>query len=147
MAMQKKAHRRGKLTLGMVAGAVLTGVLGGAVIAGARSEPTVYDESGDPVPHTQIDYPVNENGDTYGTAKDLVYLEDFPKLLRVLGDHGIEGYVYLDDVLGEAPASPEEAVRQQEARIQAEKDGTAEPRVLTVYAADGKTPLDTLTCG
>ncbi len=51
------------------------------------------------------------------------------------------------DFLSEAPASPEEAILQQEKREEAIRNGTYQPSVLTVYAFDGKTVLDTLTKG
>lgn len=148
MAMQKhQRHTVRRHLLGALAGAVLAGALGGAVLAGARGGPTVFDADGQPVPHMHTDYPVNSSGQTYGTAKDAVYIEDYPQLLAAIGDHGISGYIYLADMLGEDPASPQEAIRQQEARQQAIRDGTYHPRVIPVYDADGKTQVDTMTCG
>lgn len=119
-----------------------------AVAAGlSNDQGSILNSDGFVVPHEQASYALNQNGQTYGTAKDAVYIEDYPELMAAVGDHGIEGYVYLCDFLGEDPASPEEAMIQQEKREEAIRNGTYQPSVLKVYASDGKTVLDTLTKG
>ena len=109
--------------------------------------PAVYDENHAPVPHRAADYPVNEHGQTYGVLKDVTYAEDSPELIAVMGEHGIAGYIYLSDYWEEDPASPEEALRREAEIETAKQNGTYQPGKVTVYASDGRTPLDTLTFG
>lgn len=92
-------------------------------------------------PHVRGDYEINENGQTYGSAPDSVYPEDFPDLISVIGDNGKQGYVYKEDYIGDLPDSPEEAEKIAEAQ----HNGTYEPRTVNVYASDGKTVIDTFT--
>lgn len=99
------------------------------------------------VEHTDFDYAVNADEQTYGSCADAVYIEDYPDLVAVQGDDDKKGYVYKEDLLGEEPSCPEEAVRMMEEREKAIADGTYTPDVYTVYASDGKTPIDTFTVG
>ena len=92
-------------------------------------------------PHADVGYQINENDQTYGTAPDSVYPEDYPDLISVIGDNGKQGYLYKEDYFGDIAMSPEEAVKITEAQ----RSGTYEPRTLNVYASDGKTVLDTFT--
>ncbi len=89
-----------------------------------------------------VDFPVNEVGQTYGSALDANIPEGFsgtteemkvfyPDLILAQNTEGIEGYITLDDFFGEDPPSPEAAA----------------PRTLdgvTLYAQDGKTILGTM---
>lgn len=61
--------------------------------------------------------------------------------MAVIGDHGKQGYVYRDELLGTPPSSPEEAVEQQKSI----ENGTYTPKVYNVYESDGETIIDTLT--
>ena len=92
-------------------------------------------------PHATVDYEINENGQTYGTTPDSVYLEDYPDLISVIGNNGKQGYIYKEDYIGDLPDSPEEAEKIAEAQ----HNGTDEPRTFNVYASDGKTVIDTFT--
>ena len=92
-------------------------------------------------PHADVGYQINENDQTYGTAPDSVYPEDYPDLISVIGDNGKQGYIYKEDYFGDIAMSPEEAEKIAEAQ----RSGTYEPRTLNVYASDGKTVLDTFT--
>lgn len=95
-----------------------------------------------PAPHVEGNYEVNENGQTYGVCVDSAYIEDAPDLQLAMGDNGIEGYVYTEDLLHKGAAkNPEEAV----ALMEAKKNGTYEPVVMNVYESDGVTVIDTLT--
>ncbi|MDE6425062.1 MAG: hypothetical protein K2K89_02855 [Ruminococcus sp.] len=95
-----------------------------------------------PAPHVEGNYEVNENGQTYGVRVNSPYFEDFPDLQPVLGDHGIEGYAYTEDLLHKGAAkNPEEALAQMEAKA----NGTYEPVVINVYESDGVTVIDTFT--
>ena len=92
-------------------------------------------------PHVTGNYEINENGQTYGTTPDSVYLEDYPDLISVIGDNGKQGYIYKEDYIGDLPDSPEDAEKIAEAQ----HNGTYEPRTVNVYASDGKTVIDTFT--
>lgn len=107
------------------------------------SQPVVYKdkEMTQAIPHTKVQYEVNENGQTYGTDVESPYIDDLPDLMSVIGDHGKQGYVYRDELLGDPPSSPEEALEQQKSI----ENGTYTPKVYNVYEADGETIIDTLT--
>lgn len=92
-------------------------------------------------PHVRGNYEINENGQTYGTTPNSVYLEDYPDLISVIGDNGKQGYIYKEDYIGDLPDSPDDAEKIAEAQ----HNGTYEPRTVNVYASDGKTVIDTFT--
>jgi hypothetical protein len=75
--------------------------------------------------------PVDVDGD--GLISDQGE-ERLPALILAVGDSGIEGYVRLADLEGDAPTSPEEALEQSN-----------DLRVIPVYAEDGVTVIDQLT--
>jgi hypothetical protein len=87
-------------------------------------------------------YNANDRGQTYGKApldRHDFSESDFPDLVAVVGDHGVEGYVRSHELADDPnanPATPEEALA-----IQAK----AEDRILPVFAADGRTQVDTFT--
>ena len=95
------------------------------------------------VEHSKNDYEVNCNGQTYGSGFNVTYVEDLPDLISVVGDNGKVGYVRTDEFLGDAPSSPEEAMKIQESL----DNGTYKPIVYNVYSSDGKTIIDTFTEG
>ena len=139
-----KRKREPKLSVVLLAAAITIASLGTAMIAYAKitSPPVYHDkEMTQIVPHTYVDYEVNENGQTYGTDIDSPYVEDLPDLMAVIGDHGKQGYVYRDELLGDPPSSPEEAVEIQKSI----ENGTYIPKVLNVYESDGETIIDTIT--
>lgn len=43
-------------------------------------------------------YPINSNGKTYGSAMNVVD-NNFPDLIAVKGENGVEGYIHKDDFL------------------------------------------------
>ncbi len=92
-------------------------------------------------PDYHPDYPVNENGQTYGTTKNANYIEDYPDLIAVIGDSGKHGYIYRAYFLGDVPSSLEEAVEIENTI----RNGTYVPRSVKVYDADGVTVIDTFT--
>ena len=107
------------------------------------NEVVMYDPvTNEPIPHISSDYyEVNENGQTYGVIADVVYKSDYPDLIGVIGDNGNVGYVYTSEFEGEAPSSPEEAIRMQKEREMAGNP----PIVINVYESDGETVIDTFT--
>jgi len=77
-------------------------------------------------------FPGDKNGD--GKISDTGR-ERIPALVAAVGDHGVAGYVRANDVFcTPAPASPAAA-------LAAEEKG----QVIPVYAANGRTIVDTLT--
>lgn len=107
-------------------------------------EPMVYNaETDELVPYEKPVYEVNEYGQTFGSTMDVIYVSDYPDLIAVLGDNGIEGYAYQADLDGEKPSCPEEAAKMME---EAEKNGFPK-RVINVYDSDGRTVIDTFTIG
>lgn len=93
-----------------------------------------------------VDFPVNEAGQTYGSALDVNVPEDFsgtteemkafyPDLILAENAEGVEGYITLDDFFGEEPPSPEAAAA---GAYNSTLDG------VTLYAQDGKTILGTM---
>ncbi len=113
-------------------------------VAADRRNNTVYcdDEmTQELVPQIQKDYKLNSSGKSYGTGAAAAYVEDLPDLIRVIGDNGVEGYVYAAEMIGEAPSSPEEAIRIQEERIANNDTET----IINVYDCEGKNIIDTFT--
>lgn len=56
------------------------------------------------------DYAVNKNNQTYGTAGGVETGDELPDLIAAIGEDGTKGYVRADDLYGNLPSSPEEAV-------------------------------------
>ncbi len=86
---------------------------------------------------------MNENGETYGIETNSPYMSDQPDLIPAIGDNGKQGYVRNSELIGEAPSSPEEAIRIQEER----RANGNPPMVVNVYESDGVTVIDTFTIG
>lgn len=120
-----------------------TGIVTYAVSSSSESGPKLYDDSEMKIEVTydKPDYPVNQDGLTYGADKPelLIDIKDRPDLQLVVGDNGIEGYCYKEDLFDfSSPSSPEEALRLQEERKNTKK-------IINVYKNDGKTVIDTFT--
>jgi len=86
-------------------------------------------------------YPVNENGQTYGSAADAISIETEPDLIAAIGIDGTKGYVLAKDLRANMPKTPEEAIAQMNARKTAEANGTYEGRLIPLYDVDGKTVI------
>lgn len=77
------------------------------------------------------DYPVNVNGQTYGS--DLyASTETEPDLVSAVGVKGTLGYVLSKDLYDDGVNTPEEAVAY-------EKKHASKSRMIPLYAQDGKT--------
>ena len=63
------------------------------------------------------------------------------KMIKAVGDNGITGYIYENDMINDGVVNPSDAVE----KMQAIKDGTYVPRKINVYAEDGVTVIDTIT--
>ncbi|WP_141711534.1 hypothetical protein [Jiangella alba] len=70
------------------------------------------------------------------TSLDVV----FPDLILAVGDDGTEGYVRAADINPPSSTSPEQAVAEQEARLDANGDWK-----VPLYAEDGTTVIGTYT--
>lgn len=84
------------------------------------------------------EYPVNENGQTYGSSGKVAE----PDLVQAIGKSGKIGYVLFSELIGKLPNSPGEALVLQEKRS-AEK---YKKREIPVYESDGKTIIDYFDC-
>jgi len=78
-----------------------------------------------------FNFPVNENGFTYGSILDAHSFENEPDLILAIGRCGTEGYVYAKDLYGPMPNTPEEALEIMEQR-------STEPISIPLYAYDGE---------
>lgn len=138
----KKSFNFAVIAISLVAG--FSAVSIPLVYAGKDSVVMYHDaEMTQPVEHTHSEYEVNENGQTYGIG-DANYVEDLPDLQCAIGDNGIKGYIYTEDLLHKgAPKNPEEAVALMESKA----NGTYVPKVINVYESDGVTVIDTFTEG
>ena len=83
-------------------------------------------------------YPVNANGQTYGSDLTAELTGETPDLVLVEGDNGVTGYAYAKDLEGPAFSSPEEAVAYVKSH---------ESLTIPVYASDGITVLGSFTMG
>lgn len=87
-----------------------------------------------------INYPKNKNGQTYGSAADATSPETKPELISAIGVDGTEGYVRKQDIDGEQPKSPEEAIAIQNSRSPGGRD-------IPLYDVDGKTVIGVFHVG
>lgn len=85
-------------------------------------------------------YPKNENGQTYGSEADATSPETGPELIRAYGENGIEGYLMKQDLYGEQPKTPEEALAIQNSRSPGGRD-------IPLYDVDGETVIGVFHLG
>ncbi len=76
---------------------------------------------------TTIPWGINAGGQTYGTGND----SGTPDLVAVIATNGRSGYVYATQLMGPQPTT----------LSQAAASAHSEPRTVTVYESDGKTPI------
>ena len=86
---------------------------------------------------THTDWGVNASGQTYGVTNE----RGMPDLVAVIATNHRSGYVYASQLNGPTPKTPSQALA-----IQAAEENTG-PRALTVYEADGKTPVGKFVAG
>lgn len=104
------------------------------------NEIEVYDENNELIPHGNTNYAVNEYGETYGSISGVAYFSDYPDLIAVAGNDGVEGYIRKEDwIEPEQPSCPEEAVRMMEEREKNPKPDI----IIDVYEVDGRTVIGT----
>jgi len=140
MRFSKKIVSGLLLALGVAVGS------GSIVFAESTIKPTIYSDpsyTNEMSEKVTPDFKTNKLGETYGNATLASTFEDWPDLVEAVGDNGIEGYIRVSESFGEAPSSPEEAIRLQE--IQSKKRSAE--RTISLYAKDGVTVLDAFTIG
>jgi len=63
---------------------------------------------------TTKDFPMNENGQTYGVSMDMLSIEEYPDLIAAIATNGKEGYILKSDLeryyAAAMPNNPEEAI-------------------------------------
>lgn len=82
-------------------------------------------------------YPVNEAGETYGKPVDSIHP---PDLIMAQGTDGKLGYVRSSELIGDDPATPEEAAKYQ---LTLDPKG----RVIPLYEHDGITIIGEFKIG
>lgn len=85
-------------------------------------------------------YPINANNETYGSLADAISEDTEPDLVLVQLADGTLGYVRNEDLTGEVPNNPEEAVAMQiekENRIQRAR-GLKIGETINVYDVNGE---------
>lgn len=127
-----------------------TAVIGGALVAGtmigmsgfsfAEAAFTPHPNSL-PTAHT-IDFPKNQNGQTYGSDMNSTFATE-PDLILTQGEnasgHPVIGYVLKTDEFPPMPKTPAEAVAMNR------QPGSV--RKIPLYASNGKTVIGTFTIG
>lgn len=87
-----------------------------------------------------MNYPKNNNGQTYGSSADANSPETEPELISAVGVDGTAGYVLKKDLDGELPKSPEEAIAIQNSRSPGGRD-------IPLYDVDGETVIGVFHVG
>lgn len=91
-------------------------------------------------------FPTNASGETYGSLLDATNDDDAPDLILVELPDGSEGYVRADDFFeaeNAEPASPEEAIAEQEDAQRETRSAKSAPESLPVFESDGETRIGT----
>ena len=83
---------------------------------------------------TANEFPVNQNGQTYGSATNAVSVETEPDLIAAIGIDGTKGYVLATDLRIGMPHSRQEAIELLES------DGDKSHKI-SLYDIDGKTVI------
>lgn len=116
------------------------GILVGAVLINASSILIAEEQFYYSNRQNKVEYSVNKNGQTYGSTMGCSRIEDFPDLIGATDKNGQEGYVYFEDLYGDLPTSPEEAVIYMEEMENANKRGINK-KIIPLYDSDGKTVI------
>ena len=93
-----------------------------ASVASSRSDTMTSDNS----------FPMNSDGQTYGSLGGINTIEEAPDLIEAQGVDGTFGYVLKTDLLGGKLKSPEDDISSIEGNVQ-----------LPLYDLDGKTVIGT----
>ncbi|EJL45347.1 hypothetical protein BAG01nite_47110 [Brevibacillus agri] len=109
---------------------IVIGSFGSGIALGLDKDPT-------PVP----EFPINEQGQTYGSALNVTSLGAEPDLIKAYGVDGTLGYVRSEDLRGVKPKNPSEAVALTK---QLNAKGS---RHIPLYDVDGKTVIGQFSIG
>ena len=91
---------------------------------------------------SQIEYPINDNGQTYGSALLARDYDERPDLIAAIGRDGQAGYIYKTDLEAGSPKTPAEALaQQQQYEAMAISSGGRQVLVWSIplYDVNGKT--------
>jgi len=80
-------------------------------------------------------FPINENGQSYGSVLNATSPDTEPDLIKAYGEDGTIGYVKSEDLNGEMPKTPEEALSKQRSKT------LRENRQIPLYDINGKTVI------
>ena len=118
-----------------------------AEIPTPTTHPAYTAASGGVSANSEISYELNEHGQTYGNMNPELSpeIQEAPQLIAAIGIDGTSGFVYYDDLQGELPHNPEEALaymeRLNEQIAEARKRGDQYLQYIPLYESDGKTVI------
>ena len=149
LVREDTAVGRGRVLIPLLVGALtLTFGTGLALISGGGpadgiTQDAAADRTATPAQPTgtyaMSDFPTNSRGLTYGSIAESGSLNTMPDLVAVMGQSGIEGFVYKEDLVEPRPKSPADAVRGQGHR---DLRGS---RLVAVYDVEGVNQIDVFT--
>jgi hypothetical protein len=119
------------IPLALIAGFVAGSFSYGAIPATASATPDQSIQDIKPTPK----FPVNKNGETYGSNSEVTVAGQEPDLILAKGVDGNDGYIKLKDLNKDQPNNPEEAVAYME------KMKNSAPKNIPLYDVDGKTVI------
>lgn len=85
-------------------------------------------------------FPVNKNGQTYGSDADCNSPDTEPDLIRAIGVDGTEGYVLYKDLIKDQSNTPEDTVAYT-------KEHAGKYELVPLYASDGITVIGQFEIG
>lgn len=129
------------LLIGGTLAACLLVAAGAVLVLMAQSPDSDYVQSPQLIldPALPPEYPVNENGQTYGAAPLARTPDEEPDLISAMGTSGEEGYVLKTDLDGFQPQTPEEAIKWQNER--------PDFWMIPLYKSDGETVIGEFKVG
>lgn len=122
------------IPLALIAGFAAGSFSYGAIPATANAIPATVSATPDQSKPTPK-FPVNKNGETYGSNRDVTVAGQEPDLILAKGEDGTDGYIKLKDLNKDQPNNPEEAVAYME------KMKNSDPKDIPLYDVDGKTVI------
>jgi len=108
---------------------LVAGIIMGTLTLGPAIATNFSTQSYTPAPV----FPRNENDQTYGSNAFVNSPDQEPDLVSAVGVDGTKGYVRSEDLNGEMPKTPEEAIAHNK-KLKAE-------RKIPLYDVDGKTVI------
>ncbi|MFA6808002.1 MAG: hypothetical protein WCR27_03305 [Eubacteriales bacterium] len=116
--------------------AIIAGFIVGALSYGTVVPATASSNSDQSIQDVkQPTFPVNKNGETYGSNSEVTITGYEPDLILAKGVDGTDGYIKLEDLNKNQPNNPEEAVAYME------KMKNSPLRTIPLYASDGETVI------